>query len=336
MEQTAAVGDVWVALCETHPALRSGLQTALFRLGLRNVEICKDATSLIWLMQSKIIDLVICSTDLPGVDFCALMQQIRNGAIGRNPFTLVVATISEPTRDEVRAILNAGVDKVALKPMSMADIAGCVQALAQSRKPFVATNSYVGPSRRGPTRVIQGEEAMPAPNTFKARLAGTPDFRLELLIGDGRAAVDTLRVQNSCLAVARSGHRVVTHFQKNMTGPVDKELARLRSMSVALGERHRDSSHLHLAEMASSLVLLADLLADFPPGQARLQSVAVELLKKLSEAVRLAGLGDPSGVDTVRAIAASVQAFASTLPVRSRADLDGRAVVDGAPNLLNS
>jgi len=334
MEQ-AVTGDIWVALCETHPALRGGLQTALYRLGLRNIEICKDSTSLIWLLQTKIVDLVICGTDLPGLDFCNLVQQIRNGTIGRNPFTLVVATMSEATLDDVRQVMNAGVDRVALKPMSMADIAGCVHALAQGRKPFVATNSYVGPTRRGPSRAGQSDDAMPAPNTLQARLAGTSEFRLETLISKGKAAVDTLRMQTSCLAVARSAHRVAVHFQQRLDGPIGKELSRLRSMSVMLGECHRDSAQFHLSEIASSMVLLTDLLGDFPPAHLRQLPVAVELLKKLSEAVRLAGLGDPNVTETVHAIAATIKAFAANLGVLSGANFDHRAVVDGAPDLLN-
>ena len=336
----AVKGDAWVALCETHPALRGGLQTALYRLGLRNIEICKDSASLIWLLQSQIVDLVICSTDLPGVDFADLVQQIRHGTIGRNPFTLVVATIAEPTLEDVRAVMNAGVDRVALKPMSMADISACINALAQGRKPFVATDSYVGPTRRGPSRPGQVADVMPAPNTLQARFAGDPsEARLEALIGRGRSAVDTLRLQTSCLAAARSAQRVATHFQQRgqapaPVAPVGKEMSRLRMMSAALGDRYRDSAHAYLTEIAASLVLLVDLLGDFPANEMRLMPVAVELMKKLSEALRLAGLGDPHASATVSSIATAVQGFAATLRV-SRADFNARAIVDGSPNLLN-
>jgi DNA-binding response OmpR family regulator len=326
---------VRIALCETHPALRSGFQTALYRRGLRNIEVCKDSGALISLLQTDIVDLVICATDLPGLDFYDLIQQIRHGAIGRNPFTLVLATVAEVTLDDIRHIMNAGVDRVAVKPMSMADMTACVNALATARKPFVATDSYVGPSRRATQRVEQGGEAMDAPNTLQAKLTGLPgETRLEMLIGRGRAALATLRLQTSCLAIARSAHRVAAHFQHRLQGPVGKELARLRAMSEGLEFRYRGTHQAYLAEMAVSLVLLADLLSDFPPGQPRLLSVAIELLQKLGEAVRLAGLGDPHVAATVRSIATSVQRFAGSLAA-SRPNLDPGPVVDGVPYLLN-
>src|SRR5271156_2165999 len=118
--------DVRIALCETHPALRSGFQTALYRRGLRNIEVCKDSGALIGLLQAEIVDLVICATDLPGLDFYDLIQQIRHGAIGRNPFALGLAPMGEATLDGIRHIMNAGVDRVAFNPMSMADMTTCV------------------------------------------------------------------------------------------------------------------------------------------------------------------------------------------------------------------
>jgi len=312
--------DVRIALCETHPALRSGFQTALYRRGLRNIEVCKDSGALIGLLQAEIVDLVICATDLPGLDFYDLIQQIRHGAIGRNPFTLVLATMGEATLDGIRHIMNAGVDRVAVKPMSMADMTTCVNALANARKPFVATDSYVGPSRRGIARVEAGGEGMNAPNTLQAKLAGMPgEARLEALIGRGRAAVGTLRLQTSCLAIARSAHRVAVHFRRRLPGQIGKELARLRTMSEGLELRYRDTGHGYLAEIAGSLVLLTGVMADFPPGQARLLGVAVELLEKMGEAVRLAGLGDPHVAGTVRSIAASVEGFAKTIEWRGPA-----------------
>jgi len=331
----AVRSDVRIALCETHPALRSGFQTALYRRGLRNIEVCKDSGALIGLLQTEIIDLVICATDLPGLDFYDLIQQIRHGIIGRNPFTLVLATIAEATLDDIRHIMNAGVDRVAVKPLSMADMTACINALANARKPFVATDSYVGPSRRGTVRVEQGGDGMDAPNTLQAKLAGLPgEARLESLIGRGRAAVGTLRLQTSCQAIARSAHRVAVHFQHRLPGQIGKELARLRSMSEGLESRYRDSGQSYLAEIAASLALLADLLGTFPPGQPRLLAIAIELIEKLGEAIRLAGLGDPHGAKAARSIAASVQGFAKSLSA-SRPNFDGRPVVDGLPYLLN-
>lgn len=307
--------DVRVALCETHPALRSGFQTALYRRGLRNIEVCKDSGALISLLQTEIIDLVICATDLPGLDFCDLIQQIRHGNVGRNPFTLVLATVADATLDDIRRIMNAGVDRVAAKPMSMGDMTACVNALANSRKPFVATESYVGPSRRGTVRADQrSDEAMDAPNTLQFKLTGlVPDNRLDNVIGQGRSTLISLRDRTACLAVARSAQRVTGQYRRHGLGAIARELTRLRTLSDALENRYRSNADYNLCEVAGSMSQLADLLTGFPSGQERQLPVAVALLDKLGEVVRLAALGERQAAGTVRSIVKSVQGFVEGL-----------------------
>jgi DNA-binding NarL/FixJ family response regulator len=303
--------DVRVALCETHPALRSGFQTALYRRGLRNIEVCKDSGALITLLQNEIIDLVICATDLPGLDFCDLIQQIRHGNVGRNPFTLVLATVADATLDDIRRIMNAGVDRVAVKPMSMGDMTACVNALAVSRKPFVATESYVGPSRRGTARADQrSDEAMDAPNTLQFKMTGSvPEQRLDLVIGQGRNDLISLRDRTTCLAVARSSRRVIGQFNRHGAGAIARELTRLHALSATLESHYRASSDYYLSEVATNISQLADLLLAFPAGQEGQMQVAVALLDRLGEVVRLAALGERQAVTTMRSIIKSVQGF---------------------------
>jgi hypothetical protein len=80
-----------------------------------------------------------------------------------------------------------------------------------------------------------------------------------------------------------------------------------------------------LAELAASVTLLADLLADFPPGQERLLPVAGELLGKLGEVVRLVDLNDPGAATTVSSIAKSVQGFAAGVGTGSALMFAGKA-----------
>lgn len=324
--------DVRVALCETHPALRSGFQTALYRRGFRDIEVCKDSGTLIALLQNDIIDLVICATDLPGLDFYDLIQQIRHGNVGRNPFTLVLATVADATLDEIRRVINAGVDRVAVKPMSMADMTACINALALSRKPFVATESYVGPSRRGAARADQrSDEAMEAPNTLQYKISGQgPSQRLDQVIGQGRNDLLSLRDRTTCLAVARSSRRVIGQFRRNGAGAIARELTRLHALSATLEDHYRVSADYYLKEVAASISQLADLLLAFPAGQEGQMPVAVALLDRLGEVVRLAAMGERHAVATMRSIISSVQGFIEGLGDRSASLFNADAGWSGA------
>ena len=145
-------GKVRTVLCETNPALRSGLQAALYGRGLRDVIICKDGPGLVKTLEDEVIDLIVCDVDLPGFDFCQMAQSVRQRDCGRNPFAMIISTLSDASVGEVRKVINAGVDRVVRKPMSMTVLTGHVDALTQSRRPFVATERYVGPSRRAQVR----------------------------------------------------------------------------------------------------------------------------------------------------------------------------------------
>ena len=305
--------DIRVALCETHPAIRSGFQTALYRRGMREMEICKDSGALLALLKDQLIDLVICATDLPGLEFCDLMQQIRHGTIGRNPFTLVLATVADATLEDIRRIVNAGVDRVVRKPMSMGEMTACVNALANSRKPFVATESYVGPTRRAATRGGSSiGEVMDVPNTLSAKLNGdVPVEHLENLIEMGMSHMNTLRAHNSCLAISRSVQKVAQHYQRNGQGRIASELARLMSMSESVERRYAGTKNAHLSEVATSLGLLVEVLGGLPPEAARDLTKTVELMQKLGDVIRLVDQNDPSASITVRSIALTVRNFAN-------------------------
>jgi DNA-binding response OmpR family regulator len=305
--------DVRVALCETHPALRSGFQTALYRRGMRDMEVCKDSASLLTLLNSQIVDLVVCATDLPGLDFCDMMQQIRHGTIGRNPFTLVLATVGEATIDDIRRVVNAGVDRVVRKPMSMGDMVACVNALAASRKPFTATESYVGPSRRATGRGERDvNEVMEVPNTLCAKLGGdVQEGHLVTLIDKGMVSLARLRAHNSCVAISRSVQRIAQHFQRNGQGRITNELQRLMSLSEAIDRRYRGTANAHLSEVAVSLGLLVEVLTSLPPESSRNLAVTVELLQKLGEVIRLVDENNPQVIHTVQSIAQTVRSFAN-------------------------
>ncbi len=305
--------NVRVALCETHPALRSAFQAALYQRGLREVEICKDSTALLHILTTQMIDLVICATDVPGIDFFDLIQQVRHGLVGRNPFTVVVATAAEATLDDVRRFVNAGVDHVVRKPLSMGDLITCVNGLSVTRKQFTATESYIGPTRRIAIRSDQGDdETIEVPNTLGAKLHGDArDLSLEPLIALGIEQLQELRAHNCCIALARSVAKVASHFHRRPTHrAIDGELARLRSMSAAVERRYRGTANAPLAEVALSLSMLADLLGYLPADSGRSLTITANLLQKLGDVIRRVDHCSPTKARTVHSIVQMVRGFA--------------------------
>jgi DNA-binding response OmpR family regulator len=303
--------DVRVALCETNGTLRSAFQTALYRRGLRAAEVCRDSGALLSLLETQVVDLVICSADLPGIDFPYLVQQIRRQTIGKNPFTLILATVADATLDEIREIINAGVDRVARKPISMGDMMAYVNALTSTRKPFVATESYVGPSRRAGARPEGEGTVMEVPNTLRAKLLerGTP-ADLSRLIGDSMDGLRQMREQNSTLAVYRSVRRI----SRLLTMPeqfdrVGEEFPRLLTLCEAVEARFRGSENDHFAEIARCMAQLVELLRRLPEDSLASQAVTLSLMEQLGEVFRQTGKCDPETVAFAQQITAAVKKF---------------------------
>jgi len=304
-------GDVRVALCETNGTLRSAFQAALHRRGLRGAEMCRDSAGLLSLLDAHVIDLVICSADLPGLDFPYLVQQIRRRTVGRNPFTLILATKADATIDDIRCLINAGVDRVARTPISMSDMVNHVNAVIATRKPFVATEDYVGPSRRAGTRTDGEGVAVQAPNSLHAKMIerGTP-ADLDRLIDDGMDELRRMREQNSTLALWRAVRRIFRLLtMPDQIERVAEEFPRLLLLCQSAELRYRGGDDDHFADIAHCMGRLVELLQRLPEDCIASQAVTLSLMRQMGEVFRQIGKRDPDTVALAGQIVAAVKTF---------------------------
>ena len=307
--------DVRVALCETNGTLRGAFQTALYRRGFREMEVCRDSGSLLSFLDSQVVDLVICSSDLPGIDFPYLVQQIRRQTVGRNPFTTILATVGETTLEEVRQIINSGVDRVVRKPISMGDLMNYVNSLASNRKPFIATEEYVGPSRRAAPRPDSENLAIEVPNTLRAKLLDRgSQADLGQVIAASMDGLNQLREQNANLAIWRSVRRIGRLLtQPEHLERVEDELYRLDALCLEIEARYRDSENEHYCEIAQCLAQCAELLRRLPDHSLASQAVTLSLMEQLGDVFRKPGQCDPETVAFVQQIAGAVRNFLNSM-----------------------
>ncbi len=280
--------DVRTVLTETNPVVRSGIQAALFSKGIREVVSCKDAQTLLDALKSEIVDLLLVDVDLPGVDICQLVQQVRQNNLGRNPFVLIIATVSDTSLGHIRKVINSGVDRVLRKPMPMSMVLEQVAQLSDARRPFVATDAYVGPSRRSNPRVDDSDDnLMQAPNTMRSKLADkVSEMQVERMIRNGVVRVGEMKVRSTPLAISRAIRRVLAFYEGQGTVErVRTDLDRMVALSQDLVSRYRGTSFDHLAELAASLVSLVMRISADPVAP---NKVHLNLLAKLGEVLRQA------------------------------------------------
>jgi len=303
-------------MSETNPVVRAGIQAALFGKGIREVVSCKDGGSLQAALNEGMVDLLLIDSDLPDLDVCDLVQQIRRNNLGRNPFVVIIATVSNASQADIRKVINSGVDRVLCKPLPMSVVLDQVSQLARSRRPFVATDSYVGPTRRANRRPDDDDETLlEAPNTMRCKMGGRATERqLGRLVENGLARVHELRQQSTPLAISRAISRVLAFYDgKGTIDRVRADLDRMLSLGRDMVRIHRGTSLDYLADLAQSLVCLVMLMA---PDPARANKVHRHLMSHMRDVMRQAAKNNEDSVRVAQEIAATIGGYAGSNEMR--------------------
>ncbi len=170
-----AYAEVNLAIIEPNVVVRRALKEALNRLGIENVDDGGRFDELEGILGESPQDLLICDAALEDGDVCALSQEIRHGAVGANPFMVLMTTTEMPTEGTVHRIIDSGPDCIIAKPLSIKAVLDRVTILSQWRRPFYVSSDYIGPQRLADSRSGMAMPTMPVPNSLAAKVNGTFD-----------------------------------------------------------------------------------------------------------------------------------------------------------------
>jgi len=309
--------NVQIVLGETNPVLRSAFRSAFQRRGQSVVHIVHDGDTMRQTLEDQCVDLVVCADDLPNNDLRTMAQNVRQSSVGRNPFALMLATSRVGARYDRRKVVHSGVDTVARKPLSMSDITALIDRLAWARQPFVATNNYVGPSRRGSWRSDHsGRDLIEVPNSLKIKLLEpNAASRIEALIEQGVSEIDILRLNNSRNAIERAARRIAKHYADRPFASAT-DLQRLRTIAQGLASRYRTGRFAHFSVLAECLVGLADQVSVRTAGNMRRVAQSLELMAKLALLMRYMRLADNQALSAVQELVFQVRRYFELNSVR--------------------
>src|SRR5215469_10535421 len=128
-------------------ANRTATRSALFSLGFRRVETVGTLDAFSTFVRNQPPDLAICEAQGAEEELCSIVQSLRQGELGNNPFIVVIVTAWEKNQPLVQRIVSSGADDLILRPYSTAQLGQRIEAHADRRKGFVITTEYVGPDR---------------------------------------------------------------------------------------------------------------------------------------------------------------------------------------------
>jgi len=300
---------VRLVLGDRDPAFGKIVSSALFPLGLLDIAVCLDAKSLRQAVAAT-VDIIVCDTSLPGLDFRAFVQDVRHGRIGQNPFVVIIANVNSTDEAKAAGISGCGIDEMIAKPIHPLLLVRRINILAKDRNPFVVTPGYVGPSRRAERRNDGSDDSLVAvPNTLRAKMVEKKDDRaISGIVADGLTSLNKGKAVSGIKVIARLTRRLDSLQEGNATIEDSRRvlngLARMANEVAAQHRSGESANHVPpIAERIARLSIRAESAA------ARPSRIEIDLLTKLSDAAMVAFSAEPRASGAVPEIVAMVDGY---------------------------
>jgi DNA-binding response OmpR family regulator len=299
--------NVDLVLADSSAMIRQGLKGALFTKGFRDIIDTDNLETIRETISGQSVDILICDTDFPDGDACALTHDIRHHRVGNNPFMVVIMLVDSPDKETIMRVVNCGTDDVVLKPISAAKLFERVDMLARKRKRFVVTSDYIGPSRRDSHR--PGTMKIPeldVPNPVKAKVEGK--VAKEAIQGDIdsiTAVINQQKMERYAFQVGYLVDRIVPLYEH---GTVDmgivQHLDRLEWVSEDLSRRAAGTPFDHVNDLCESMAAVAAGIRKMPLAP---EQRDIRLLPQLARAIQRAFSPDEKAAKVAHDISESVK-----------------------------
>lgn len=238
-------------------ANRMATRAVLYTLGFRKIETVGTAKAFAEYLRKRPPDLAMCEVQGADAELCTMIQNLRQGGEGFNPFIVIIATAWEKNAALIARVVNSGADDLLLRPFSTALLGSRIETHIQRRKGFVVTTDYVGPDRRRDQTRPSNVELFDAPNSLKmkARDRLTPEettLRLDLEL---RAAKDVLNSEK----LRRDAFQACIQWrlmQDKLPGrdSLDAELKKIAALVRSIAKRARDTEFDQAAGWCESIL----------------------------------------------------------------------------------
>jgi len=157
--------NVKTVIGESDPVVRDGIKSALRDLGFRDVLDLPTLVKVHHSIRRESVDLIVLNSWMEQEDSSFIVEDIRCGKLGLDPFAIIIMLIGSEDIPRAKAIAGCGADDAILLPFAADALTKKIASLAGPRKPFVVTFNYIGPERRAMAR-NDGHSArqIPVPN----------------------------------------------------------------------------------------------------------------------------------------------------------------------------
>lgn len=298
-------GSVKILLADSHSYMRQGLRNALAHEGYRDVRAVGRLTTLREMIAASAADLLILDVDTPDGDAIALVTDIRNNRLGRNPFMPIILVTWDSDPAAINRAAGSGVDFILMKPLSPAVLFTRIESLVTQRKPFIAIAGYIGPERRekerwGDTRHFE------VPNTLRDKLDGKPVDHAAMSdhIGSLMREMNSTRVQLAAGKLAATVEQICIVYEREAAlAGTEGALSTIASMAKEIGTLGGGD----LTKLCHSMLKVVGTV------RRNLEEVdhkEIELLRPLAQSILLAASPHLEEAEVTEEISRAVERFA--------------------------
>lgn len=238
-------------------ANRMATRAVLYTLGFRKIETVATLKAFADNLCKRPPDLAVCEVQGAGTELCALIQSLRQGGEGYNPFIVIIATAWEKNAELIARVVNSGADDLLLRPFSTALLGSRIETHIQRRKGFVVTTDYVGPDRRRDQTRPSNAELFEPPNSLKMKAKDrlTPEETAQRLDLELRAAKDVLNTEK----LRRDAFQLCIQWRLMQEHPpglatYDEHLAKIAQLARSIAKRCRDTAYEQAADWCDSVL----------------------------------------------------------------------------------
>lgn len=225
-------------------AHRTATRAVLYTLGFRNIETVATVDALAESLRKRPPDLAMCEAQGADSQLCAMIQDLRQGGSGYNPFLVIIVTAWEKTSTLVKRVLDSGADDLLLRPFSTQLLQSRIDIHVERRKRFVITHDYVGPDRRSDPSRANSADLFEPPNSLKMKAkdgltAEEVTVRMDRELKGAREVLNAEKLRRDAFQIC-----ILWRLLQDTEDPsYAKNLIKLAKLTQAVAKRCRDTEY---------------------------------------------------------------------------------------------
>jgi DNA-binding response OmpR family regulator len=256
--------SVDVLIYDPVSANRATTRAAMYSLGFRKTETVPTLENFLEAVQKSPPDIVLCESQGQVEELCSVIQQMRQGAAGYNPFLVIIVTAWENSAALINQVISSGADDLLLRPFSTALLRQRIEAHADRRKGFVITTDYVGPDRRKDDNRESNVEMFEPPNSLKMKAKDR--LSADEIARKLDSELKTAREKLTSEKLRRDSFQVCVLWRLLQDQPVaagraPQDLVKLQLLAKSINTRCQDTEFSAAEEWCQSVLVSAEGLA---------------------------------------------------------------------------